>query len=127
MPNVEQALSGNGLMIALLVALALINIWNVGYTALSNARKEKERQEAPLLALRGDISTLRNDLAADRERITALERDLELHSGELKDLHQGQTELCRGVQALLDHALHNGNGDEMQAASNSIGKWLRNR
>ena len=127
MPDVQTALSGNGPMITLLVLLALMNVWNVAYTAISNARKEKERGEAPHVAIRGDIQTLRNDLAADRERIAALERDLATHSDELQDLHQGQTELCRGVQALLDHAIHNGNTDKMEAASESIDKWLRNR
>ena len=123
----EKYLTGDGLLKAAIIILALCWAWNMVYTAITNARKEHERSEAPIIAIRGDISTLRNDLATDRERITALERDLELHSGELKDLHQGQTELCRGVQALLEFSIHNGNQDEMQAASASIGKWLRNR
>jgi len=123
----QQYLTGDGLLKAALVILALAWAWNMVYTAIANARKEKERAEAPIAALRGDIAALRNDLMADRERIGALERDLELHSGELRDLHQGQTELCRGVQALLEHAIHNGNTDKMEAASESIDKWLRNR
>lgn len=123
----EKYLTGDGLLKAALVMLALVWAWNMIYTAVANARKERERAEEPIRAVRGDISTLRNDLAADRERITALERDLELHSGELKDLHNGQTELCRGVQALLEFNIHNGNEEEMKAASTSIGKWLRNR
>lgn len=123
----EKYLSGDGVLKAAIVLLALCWAWNLIYTAITNARKERERSEEPIRAIRGDIQALRNDLMADRERITALERDIEMHSDELKDLHQGQTELCRGVQALLEHALHNGNGEEMQAASTSIGKWLRNR
>lgn len=123
----EKYLTGDGVLKAAIVLLALCWAGNLIYTAITNARKERERSEEPIRAIRGDIQALRNDLMADRERITALERDLEMHSDELKDLHQGQTELCRGVQALLEHALHNGNGEEMQAASTSIGKWLRNR
>lgn len=123
----EKYLTGDGVLKAAIVVLALCWAWNLIYTAITNARKERERSEEPIRAIRGDIQALRNDLMADRERITALERDLELHSDELKDLHQGQTELCRGVQALLEYSLHNGNEEEMQAASASIGKWLRNR
>ena len=123
----EKYISGDGVLKAAIVVLALCWAWNLIYTAVTNARKEKERAEEPIRAIRGDIAALRNDLMADRERITALERDLEMHSDELKDLHQGQTELCRGVQALLEFNLHNGNEEEMQAASASIGKWLRNR
>lgn len=123
----QQYLTGDGLLKAALVILALCWAWNMIYTALGNARKAREQAEEPIRAVRGDIQTLRNDLMTDRERITALERDLEAHSDELRDLHQGQTELCRGVQALLEFNLHNGNEEEMKAASTSIGKWLRNR
>ena len=114
-------------MTAAIVFLALAWAFNLIYTAAANARAAKKRHDEPLEAIRGDIRALRNDLSQDRDRIAALERDMQGHATELHDLHQGQTELCRGVQALLDHALHDGNGEEMQAASQSIGKWLRNR
>lgn len=123
----EKYLTGDGLLKAAIIILALCWAWNLLYTALTNARKERERAEEPIRAVRGDIATLRSDLTADRERITALERDVEGYGAEMRDVHQGQTELCRGVQALLDHAIHNGNTDELQASSTSIGKWLRNR
>lgn len=123
----EKFLTGDGLLRAALVLLALCWAWNMVYTALSNARKEKERADEPINIIRADIIKLRDDISADRGRIEALERESDAHERELDDLHTGQTELCRGVQALLEHALHNGNADEMQAASASIGKWLRNR
>lgn len=123
----EKFLTGDGLLRAALVLLALCWAWNMVYTALSNARKEKERADAPINIIRADINKLENEISADRGRIEALERGVDAHARELVDLHAGQTELCRGVQALLEHALHNGNADEMQAASASIGKWLRNR
>lgn len=123
----EKYLTGDGLLKAALVFLALAWSWNLIYTALANARKEKERADAPLNIVRADINKLQNEINTDRGRIEALERVGDAHERELKDLHTGQTELCRGVQALLEHALHNGNNDEMQAASASIGKWLRNR
>lgn len=123
----EKYLTGDGLLKAALVILALSWAWNTVYTALTNARKEKERADAPINIIRADINKLENEISADRERIGALERVGDTHARELEDLHAGQTELCRGVQALLEHALHNGNADEMQAASASIGKWLRNR
>ena len=123
----EKYLTGDTLLKGALAFLALVWAWNMIYTAITNARKEKERQEAPIMAIRGDISTLRNDLAADRERIGALEREIDGYGDEIRDLHNGQTEMCRGVQALLEHAIHNGNTEELQASSQSIGKWLRNR
>lgn len=123
----EKYLTGDGLITAAVVILALAWAWNLIYTALTNARKERERADAPINVLRADLNVLKNEINADRGRIEALERVGDAHAHELDDLHAGQTELCRGVQALLEHALHNGNTDEMQAASASIGKWLRNR
>lgn len=123
----EKYLTGDGLLKAAIILLALCWAWNMVYTALTNARKEKERADAPLNIVRSDINKLQNEINEDRGRIEALERVGDAHARELVDLHTGQTELCRGVQALLEHALHNGNNDEMQAASASIGKWLRNR
>lgn len=123
----EKYLTGDGLLKAAIIILALCWAWNMVYTALNNARKEKERADAPINVIRSDINKLQNEINEDRGRIEALERVGDAHAHELEDLHAGQTELCRGVQALLEHALHNGNADEMQAASASIGKWLRNR
>ncbi len=123
----EKYLTGDGLLKAAIILLALCWAWNMVYTALTNARKEKARADEPLNIVRADINKLQNEINEDRGRIEALERVGDAHEHELKDLHAGQTELCRGVQALLEHALHNGNADEMQAASASIGKWLRNR
>ena len=123
----EKYLTGGGLLNAAIVVLALAWAYNLIYTAISNARAAKKEAAAPIAALRNDLTALRNEIGCDRERITALERDLEHHADELRDLHQGQTEMCRGVQALLEHALHNGNTSEMEAASQSIGKWLRTR
>lgn len=123
----EKYLTGDGLLMAAIVILALCQAWNTVYTALTNARKEKTRADEPINIIRSDINKLQNEINEDRGRIEALERVGDAHARELVDLHAGQTELCRGVQALLEHALHNGNNDEMQAASASIGKWLRNR
>lgn len=123
----EKYLTGGGLLSAAIVFLALAWAFNIIFTTILNLRVARRGHDEPLEAIRGDIRALRNDLASDRERISALERDMVSHTGELQDVKRGQTELCRGVQALLDHALHNGNGDEMQAASASIGKWLRTR
>lgn len=125
--TLEKYLSGSGILSAAIVFLALAWAFNIVFTTIMNVRAARKGHEEPLESIRGDIRALRNDLATDRERIAALERDMESHTGELKDMRKGQTELCRGVQALLDHALHDGNTEEMRAASDSIGKWLRTR
>lgn len=54
-------------------------------------------------------------------------RRLDNHDMELDDIRDGQRALCAGVKALLEHALHNGNSDEMKEASAGIDKWLISR
>ena len=134
----EKYLTGSGLLTAAIVILALAWAWNLIYTAMSNARKMRERSDEPINQLREkvndlheeirDLETRVNDMCRDvNNRVDAIQRGMETHTTEIADLHAGQTELCRGVQALLEHALHNGNEAAMSAASQSIGEWLRTR
>lgn len=52
---------------------------------------------------------------------------LDAHEKELGELREGQKVLCTGVQALLNHQLHDGNAEEMQEASSKMSSWLINR
>lgn len=52
-------------------------------------------------------------LSNDKERIDGLE--------------EGQRAICRGVLALLNHELHNGNSDEMEKAQAGINNYLIER
>ena len=64
-----------------------------------------------------DVNT---KLATDKARLDAHEKEI----GELRD---GQRVICGGVQALLDHELHNGNAQQMQSASDKLTEWLINK
>lgn len=116
----EKYFTGENLLIFAIVSLALCWGFNLVYTALGNARKEQERQKEPFKRIDGVISEI-------HDRLDNVERRLNSHDSDISDLHAGQSAMCRGVQALLDHELHNGNEDEMKAASDGIGKWLRTR
>lgn len=113
-------LSGENLLISAVIVLILCWAFNLVYSAIGNVRKEKERAKEPFARIDASL----NDM---RSRIDTIERRVDAHDEDLSDLHAGQSALCRGVQALLEHELHNGNDDEMRAASDSIGKWLRTR
>lgn len=64
-----------------------------------------------------DVNT---KLATDKARLDA-------HEKEIGELRSGQKVICSGVQALLDHALHDGNSQQMQDASNKLTEWLINK
>ena len=87
-------------------------------------RKQAKRPEladeisAKVLAkLEPRFAEIDRKLANDKQRIDAL-------SAQTRDNEEGQRVLCRGVLALLNHALHNGNGDEMEKAQQSINDYL---
>ncbi len=111
-----DALTHSSLLAALVVIVALMELVTLAGKAADALRSLRgprrasdERLEAVAAAQRGDKARL------DR------------HEEELAGLREGQRQLCQGVQALLEHALHNGNSDEMDKASRGIQEWLRNR
>lgn len=58
------------------------------------------------------------------EKLKADKAALERHDADIKALKEGQKVVCEGVAALLDHELHNGNSDQMQAARNGLSTYL---
>lgn len=104
----------------LVVALLLLNAYNVFSTARKNARDEKKRREQPTLTLEEKVKAHDRMLDNDKRRLDEMER-------KQADMQRGQMVNCRGVQALLEHELHNGNAEEMEGASHEIADWLRNR
>lgn len=63
-------------------------------------------------------------LANDKARIDEHTRAIDGLSRRTDGLEIGQRALCRGVMALLNHALHNGNTDEMEKANTGINDYL---
>lgn len=104
----------------MVVLLALLNLYNVFASARRNAREEKKRQQQPTDDLEDKVVDISRKLDTDKRR-------LDNHEERLDDLKKGLMATCTGVQALLEHELHNGNTEEMQEASKGIDKWLRER
>lgn len=67
---------------------------------------------------------IRDQLKKHEEMFARDSRRLDKHESELEGLKEGQRYLCAGVQVLIEHELHNGNTEEMKAASSSISTWL---
>ena len=61
------------------------------------------------------------------EKLAADKRMLDRHEEELCDLRKAQTLILQGTNALLEHAIHNGNTDEMVAAQKAITHYLIER
>ena len=134
----EKYLTGSGILTAAVTVLALAWAFNIICAAIANWHKAREKTGKPIEELRGEVDEVKTEMQgmnsrfnemcrAVNGRVDAVEHSIADHTNKLSDLHTGQTELCRGVQALLEHALHNGNEQGMSEASQSIGEWLRTR
>lgn len=108
-----EGVTFDSLTTTIIVILALCGAINVIGSTIKLIRDHKQPQEKT-------IKDITDRLANDNVR-------LKEHGKAINDLQGGQKCLCEGVQALLNHALHNGNSDEMQAACGNINSWLRNR
>lgn len=54
-------------------------------------------------------------------------RMLTRHDREIGEIRDALQVLCSGQWALLEHALHNGNADQLQEASGGLRKYLEKR
>lgn len=115
-----DSVPGEGWLWFVIVALVLLNAYNVISTARRNAREEKKLRDQPSTDLAKKVADHSRMLDNDK-------RKLEEHDRQLSDTRRGLMVNCAGTQALLEHTLHNGNTDEMENASSDIDKWLRER
>lgn len=61
------------------------------------------------------------------ERFKMDERHIAENRDDIRDLKEGLRVSCIANMALLNHAIHNGNTDEMKHASGELNKYLINR
>lgn len=73
------------------------------------------------------IKSWRKPAKTQEERLGVCEAKLDTDHKRLENLEEGNRVLCRGVLALLNHELHNGNAEEIEHAQNGIESYLINR
>jgi len=70
------------------------------------------------------FSEIDRKLANDKEQIDAHTRQINTMEKRQNSSDKAEKALCRGVLALLNHELHNGNTDEMEKAKSGIDDYL---
>lgn len=113
-------LTTENLLLLLLVVYGLCQIYNVIMQAIKNHRDAKRLASEPTSSLEETVAAYGKYLSNDQRR-------LEEHDREIKELKDGQRYLCQGVQALLEHGIHDGNATDMEVAAKDIAAWLRAR
>jgi len=118
---VKTLLNANSVASFLLVVIALLVLFLLVGQALKMWRdlfqKPKEHEDA--------VYDLHCKESEDRFKID--ERHIAENRDDIRDLKEGLRVSCLANMALLNHAIHNGNTEEMKHASGELNKYLINR
>ena len=100
---------------AVLIALAgLVILASKLVEAIRVFKKPHEKKE----------TSLENHQEACERRFSNDKQELDNHQQRIEALEAGQKVQCAALHALLEHAIHNGNTDEMKKASTNLFNYL---
>lgn len=122
-----NGITPSALWTALAVVVLLCGVVSIVLGAVEKINAIRLRKSKPAQSVSDEITEINRKLSTDKARLDDHTRTMAEHDCKLADLRTGLMATCTGVQALLEHELHNGNADEMQQASKGIDKWLRER
>lgn len=103
----ELILLAFGVFLALAIAVVGIDKF---FEVIKKWRKPREQTDQTLVQCQIDLQAQKAIADAQAE--------------EIRILGAGLIVTCKGVKALLEHELHNGNTGEMLSASKAIDDWL---
>lgn len=115
----EILLSRDGLTHALMLLLAALAL----FLALGQAVKLWRELRRP----RSGATVFHQHVQEAGERFAKGEKHIEENHRDILDLKEGLRASCVANMALLNHAIHNGNTAEMEAASKGLNDYLINR
>ena len=87
-------------------------------------RKMQEEQREPMEDLDTRLQKIEKRLDSIDEKLSSDKRRLEALERQQDDADAGFRALCRATLAMLNHELHNGNDDEMEAAQKVLTDYL---
>lgn len=131
-----EGITPQALWTALYVLVAvcgLIVLWDKVRAVFAGVRERKQAKRPELAdeisdkvlkKLEPRFADIDRKLVNDKARIDEHTRAIDALSRRTDGLETGQRALCRGVMALLNFNLHNGNTDEMEKANNGINDYL---
>lgn len=106
------------------VAIIVFKIVEFRWKWVDRKQSEKAKGQAPvenldarLKSIESRLNSIDDKLSSDKRRLEALERQQD-------DADEGFRVLCKATLALLNNVLHNGNGDEMEAAQKALQNYL---
>ncbi len=116
-------------LVAILAVAALVFKVIVFYQGQKD-RKEKKEKEArgetqkPVAGIQEKLKTIETRLDSIDEKLDRDKKRLEKLEGKQDDIQAGFRALCNASLALLNHEMHNGNTEEMEAAQKGLQTYL---
>jgi len=113
MENAKVILDLNNWQGFILILVALLGLFILVGNAIKLWRELKKPKD--------------DNTMTEQKRLTEISAKLDDHEKEIKDLREVVRLTCQATQALLNHALHNGNTKEMEDASSEIQRYFTKR
>ena len=120
MENVKALFENSNFLIFLMVLVAIMGL----FVLVGNVIKTFRELKKPRDDQRDNIQTEVKEL---RHKIDKIEFVIDQHGTEIEDIRKTNRVQCQAVRALLSHAIHDGNADEMQHAANKLDELLNSR
>lgn len=120
MDNIRVMADGNNFFVFMLVLVAIMGIFVLVGNVIKTIRELKKPHENIRESLDGKIMALEN-------KVERIETVINSHSGEINDIRHTNRIQCQAVRALLNHAIHDGNTDEMLRAAGALDDYLTDK
>ena len=106
------------------VAIIVFKIVEFRWKWVDRKQTEKAKGQAPVENLDARLKSIESRLNSIDEKLSSDKRRLEALERQQDDAEEGFRVLCKATLALLNNVLHNGNGDEMEAAQKALQNYL---
>ena len=117
MENIKVMFEGNNLLIFMIVLVAIMGL----FVLVGNVIKTFRDLRKPTDDMREDLNLEVKEL---KRQIDRVEQTVSDHSIEIDDIRHTNRIQCQAVRALLNHAVHDGNTDEMLRAAGALDDYL---
>ena len=106
------------------VAIIVFKIVEFRWKWVDRKQTEKAKGQAPVENLDARLKSIESRLNSIDEKLSSDKRRLEALERQQDDADEGFRVMCKATLALLNNVLHNGNGDEMEAAQKALQNYL---
>lgn len=120
MDNIKVMMEGNNFFIFLMVLVAIMGFFLLVGNVIKMLREIIKPHNDKNDEMKTEIKEVKN-------KMNHIEQAMNSHNGEIEDLRQMSRIQCQAIRALLNHAIHDGNTDEMIRTSNALDDYLTDK